>query len=64
MLLRRPLRITTLKHYDREANLFFSGFLPETTLTEVEQFFSKYGTIVSVQFSYDDSKRSRGYGWV
>lgn len=58
------MRITTLKYYDREANIFFNGFSAEVTLGEVETFFQPFGAIVSVQFSYDENKKSRGYGWV
>lgn len=59
-----PLRVTHLKPWDKEANLLFTGFKPEVTLKEVDEFFSQWGTVFSAKFSYDDQGNSRGYGWV
>lgn len=63
-MLRQPIRITTLQEYEQEGNLFFSGFTAQTELRDVEKFFRQWGEVVSVQFSYDEKKVSRGYGWV
>lgn len=63
-LLKKPLRVTTLKNYDKDANLLFTGFKPDVDLYKVDEFFSKWGPVFSVKFSYDENDISRGYGWV
>ncbi|CAD8045110.1 unnamed protein product [Paramecium primaurelia] len=63
-LLREPMRITYIQEYDKDANLFFAGFELNVTLQQLEQFFSKWGQVVSVKLSVDQNKKSRGYGWV
>ncbi|CAD8119747.1 unnamed protein product [Paramecium sonneborni] len=63
-LLREPIRITYIQDYEKDANLFFAGFELNVTLKQLEEFFSKWGQVVSVKLSVDENKKSRGYGWV
>ncbi|CAD8128000.1 unnamed protein product [Paramecium sonneborni] len=63
-LLREPMRITYIQEYEKDANLFFAGFELTITLKQLEEFFLKWGQVVSVKLSTDESKKSRGYGWV
>ncbi|CAD8133076.1 unnamed protein product [Paramecium pentaurelia] len=63
-LLREPMRITYIQEYEKDANLFFAGFELTTTLKQLEEFFLKWGQVVSVKLSIDENKKSRGYGWV
>lgn len=53
-LLKNPLRVTPLKHFDKEANLLFKDFKPDVDLYKVDEFFSKWGSVFSVKFSYDE----------
>lgn len=71
-LLREPMRITYIQDYERDANLFFAGFDLNISLKQLEEFFTKWGQVVSVKLSTDETKKSRGkkyyhnlgYGWV
>ncbi|CAK67668.1 unnamed protein product (macronuclear) [Paramecium tetraurelia] len=63
-LLREPMRITYIQEYEKDANLFFAGFELTVTLKQLEEFFLKWGQVVSVKLSTDENKKSRGYGWV
>ncbi|CAD8179472.1 unnamed protein product [Paramecium octaurelia] len=58
------MRITYIQDYDKDANLFFAGFELTVTLKQLEEFFIKWGQVVSVKLSVDENKKSRGYGWV
>lgn len=59
-LLREPMRITFIQEYEKDANLFFAGFEQNVELKELEEYFSKWGQVVSVKLSTDESKKSRG----
>lgn len=59
-LLREPMRITYIQDYEKDANLFFAGFDLNITLKQLEEFFSKWGQVVSVKLSTDENKKSRG----
>ncbi|CAK57215.1 unnamed protein product (macronuclear) [Paramecium tetraurelia] len=63
-LLRDPMRITYIQDYEKDANLFFAGFELNVSLKQLEEFFTKWGAVVSVKLSVDENKKSRGYGWV
>lgn len=63
-LLRHPIRVTKSQEFDRDANIFFSGFPSNASIKKVDEFFSKFGPVVSIKFSTDENKKSRGYGWV
>ncbi|CAD8127216.1 unnamed protein product [Paramecium sonneborni] len=58
------MRITYIQDYEKDANLFFAGFELTVTLKQLEEFFLKWGQVVSVKLSTDENKKSRGYGWV
>ncbi|CAD8206317.1 unnamed protein product [Paramecium octaurelia] len=58
------MRITYIQDYEKDANLFFAGFELNITLKQLEEFFIKWGQVVSVKLSVDENKKSRGYGWV
>ncbi|CAD8108620.1 unnamed protein product [Paramecium primaurelia] len=58
------MRITYIQDYEKDANLFFAGFELNITLKQLEEFFTKWGQVVSVKLSVDENKKSRGYGWV
>ena len=59
-LLREPMRITYIQEYEKDANLFFAGFEQTVTLKQLEEFFLKWGQVVSVKLSTDENKKSRG----
>ena len=63
-LLKNHLRVTPLKTIEKEANLLFVGFQADSDLYKVDAFFSHWGPVLSVKFSYDEEGNSRGYGWV
>ena len=46
------------------ANLFVKNFSENVTVRDLEELFSKTGTIISSKVCYDDSGRSLGYGFV
>jgi polyadenylate-binding protein len=49
---------------DPEANLFVSELPEKATAKDLEEFFSKFGPIVSTKVSYDKNLKSNKYGYV
>lgn len=51
------MRITDIcfDSLDKEANLFFYGFDRNVQLKKVHEFFTKWGNVITVAFSYDES---------
>lgn len=67
MLIKNTIRVKQYfnhRNADKKANIFINNLAEQVKTEELEQTFSQYGNVQSLEIKQDDNGKSLGYGYI